>query len=524
MRKFSLLYVDDEESNLRIFKDTFRRKFNIFTATNAQKGIEILNNEKIDLVLSDQRMPEMTGVEFLKYSLEKYPEPNRILITGYSDFEAIEGAINEAHVFQYIQKPWSEDNLLRTIENALHIYNLEQENKRQKEELKIAKERAEESDRLKTEFINNMSHEIRTPLNGILGFSQVLNMPGITEDEMKSYTSMIVNCGEQLTFIIDDILEISALQTQKIEVSEKKINLNRFLVEQLTVFEDTAEQNKTPLTLHKALDDYHAEIYIDDDKLSKILLQLLRNAIKFTESGDIEFGYKAIDMDSDNPKIKLFVKDNGIGIAPENIEYIFKRFAQEEQNLTRSYGGLGLGLAIAKENATLIGGEITVESEKHAGATFFLTIPYKPVNKIKKQSSESSKTEQEKEKDKKPTILIAEDEEMNFFYLETLLTKILKTGAIIIHAENGLEAVDICKENQNIDLVLMDLKMPVKDGYEATAEIKEIRKDLPIIAQSAYTTYKDRERAKNAGCKDFIAKPIQATTVKHLLSKYLNKN
>ena len=201
MKNYKILYVDDEDSNLRIFKDTFRRDYVVYTASSAKEGMKILDEVKIDLVLIDQRMPEMTGVDFLKYSLKKYPKPHRILITGYSDMDALKDAINQAHIFQYIQKPWDEKKLHKIIENALHIYQLEEENKKQKQELlisktlleqknkelTIAKEKAEESDKLKTEFINNMSHEIRTPLNGILGFSGFLNNPELTEETKKHY-------------------------------------------------------------------------------------------------------------------------------------------------------------------------------------------------------------------------------------------------------------------------------------------------------------------------------------------------
>ena len=225
-RKFSILYVDDEESNLRIFKDTFRRNYIIFTAISGKEGIEILDNNTIDLVLSDQRMPEMTGVEFLRYTMDKYPEPNRILITGYSDISAIENAINHAHIFQYVQKPWNEKKLSSVIKSALSIYDLEQENKKQKTELIEAKRKAEESDRLKTEFIQNMSHEIRTPLNSILGFSGLIKESELPAKEQGRYIDIILNSGNQLVRVIDDILEISFLETKQVKVIDKKICLN----------------------------------------------------------------------------------------------------------------------------------------------------------------------------------------------------------------------------------------------------------------------------------------------------------
>lgn len=507
MRKFSLLYVDDEESNLRVFKDTFRRKYKIFTATSAKEGIEILNNEKVDLILSDQRMPEMSGVEFLKYTLEKFPSRNRILITGYSDFDAIENAINQAHVFQYVQKPWSEENLQNTIDHALKIYELELENQKHKQELIKAKEKAEESDRLKTEFINNMSHEIRTPLNGILGFTQVLNMIDINDkEELKNYTKQIQSCSEQLTNIIDDILEISSLHAKQVEINEEKVNINELLNQKYKNYYYKANNNNTPLELNTTLYHEKSYIYADAEKIGKVLDILLNNALKFTESGFIKMGCK---LNTDLSKIIFYVKDSGVGVSPDKQEEIFGRFKQEEKSLTRKYGGLGLGLAIAREIANLLNGEISLKSEKYKGSTFYLTIDYKPV---------SCKETEEKKEGK---IVIAEDIEPNFIYLKTLLELVIKVKGEIIHAKTGSEVVEICKNEEDVDLVFMDLEMDEKNGYEATKEIKHFKPELPIIAQSAYINYYNKQKAKEAGCDDFLEKPIKVNLIQAVCEKYL---
>jgi signal transduction histidine kinase len=378
-RKFSILYVDDEESNLRIFKDTFRRNYIIFTAISGKEGIEILDNNTIDLVLSDQRMPEMTGVEFLRYTMDKYPEPNRILITGYSDISAIENAINHAHIFQYVQKPWNEKKLSSVIKSALSIYDLEQENKKQKTELIEAKRKAEESDRLKTEFIQNMSHEIRTPLNSILGFSGLIKESELPAKEQGRYIDIILNSGNQLVRVIDDILEISFLETKQVKVIDKKICLNDLFSEISIVFNSKANENEIPLYLKKELSDKESFLVTDVSKLRKILCNLIENALKFTKEGFVEFGYR-IRTDCKPVSLEMYVKDTGPGISPEKQEIIFSRFSQGARDLSNSYGGLGLGLSIAKENAILLGGGITLESEEGKGATFFVTIPYEPVN------------------------------------------------------------------------------------------------------------------------------------------------
>ena len=243
MRKFNLLYVDDEQSNLRIFKDTYRRNFNIFLASSAKEGIKIMENNHIDLILSDQRMPEMTGVDLLKYSFQKFPKVNRILITGYSDIDAVEDAINKARVFQYVQKPWDEGALLDIISDALRVYELEEENERQKQELELAKKKAEESDRLKTEFIYNMSHEIRTPMNGIIGFSSLLEKPEICESEKQKFIQIIKKSSTKLLQIIDNILAISELVTKQVKVENDSVHLNELCSELFVKFNSLA-QNK----------------------------------------------------------------------------------------------------------------------------------------------------------------------------------------------------------------------------------------------------------------------------------------
>jgi len=382
---------------------------------------------------------------------------------------------------------------------------------RKKNELELinAKVEAEKSDQLKTEFLNNMSHEIRTPLNGILGFSDMLSNPDLAHEKRRNFVSIIQNSGKQLLNIIDDILDISILETKQVKVVEEQLCLNDVLLELFSIFDIKAKENKTPLFVIKNLSDEKSTIFTDKTKLYKIVSNLLENALKFTNNGFIEFGYQL-----KGEEIEIYVKDTGIGIELEKQEIIFERFSQAEKDLSKKVGGLGLGLSIVKENIELLGGEIRVESNVGVGSSFFVTIPYKPVLKnIKAKETES-----------KCTILIAEDEEINYLYLETMINVILKLNCNILHAKNGEEAVDICKSNQNIDFVFMDLKMPVMCGYEATKKIKELYPDLVIVAQTAYSTVNEKEEALLAGCDDFISKPISPETFSIIINKYFKSN
>ncbi|MCF6181616.1 PAS domain S-box protein [Lutibacter sp.] len=379
-------------------------------------------------------------------------------------------------------------------------------------EINKAKEKAEESNRLKTEFLNNMSHEIRTPMNGILGFTDLLANDDVSPEKRKNFIQIIQNSGKQLLHVIDDILEISRLGTKQVTIQKSEVNINNLMVELFSIFDIKAKETGIPIYLNKALSDKESIVLTDSLKLNKILGNLLENAYKFTNSGFIEFGYKL-----NNNTLDFYVKDTGIGIKPEKQESIFERFSQEEKELSKKFGGLGLGLSIAKENTELLGGKITLESVKGIGSTFTVSIPYKPV-----QGKNSTNIIKEKQSKKtKCTILIVEDEQVNYMFLETLLLDVLKFDCILHHAKNGQEAVDFCHSNSNIDLILMDLKMPVLNGFEATKIIKAIHPKIPIIAQTAYSTDDDKKRTFNAGCNEFISKPISKENLLEVLGKYL---
>lgn len=382
-------------------------------------------------------------------------------------------------------------------------------------ELIKAKEKAEESDRLKTEFISNMSHEIRTPMNGIIGFTSFLEDPDLTQNKRQQYIKIIKNSGDQLLRVIDDILEISKLETKQVKVVESEVCLNELLLNLFSIFDLKAKENKTPLYLECALPDQDSTIWTDETKLQKILSNLLENALKFTNTGHIQLGYV-----KNTSFLEIYVKDTGIGINSENHESIFNRFSQEEKKLEQNVGGLGLGLSIAKENTELLNGQIRVESEKGKGATFFVQIPYKPVFQESGNEISAPATNNKKHSYK---ILLAEDEEINLLYIKTLLTARNHTAVTLYHAENGQKAVHLCRENPDMHLIFMDLKMPNLDGFEATRQIRTFLTETPIVALTAYTSLADKNKALEAGCNDYITKPIDAQIFRKIIDKYLGQ-
>lgn len=393
-------------------------------------------------------------------------------------------------------------------------YQISEELYKANRELVEAKDKAESANALKTKFLNNMSHEIRTPMNGIIGFAEMLDDPDLLFEDRQYYSKIVRNSAQQLLKVIDDILEISILETKQQKLFTDDFYLNHLLGDLFSVFNLNSKGKGISLYLKKGLGDEEAYIRADKVKLNKIIQNLIENAIKFTDSGYVEFGYNI-----DNENIIIFIKDTGIGIPAEYYPTIFERFSQAAKNSPKSQSGLGLGLSISKENAQLMGGDITFESEVGKGTTFYVSIPYHPVIK---EDSKPVIIEKTVEKLEEKTILIAEDEEVNYLYLETILEKNDLFNFKIIHAKNGYEAVELCsRTNEKIDLILMDIKMPVMDGYEAIAKIKELKPDMPIIAQTAYSHETDKQKALNCGFDGFIVKPIKKDTLSKILAQYL---
>ena len=382
------------------------------------------------------------------------------------------------------------------------------------EELILAKIKAEESDMLKSAFLANMSHEIRTPMNAIMGFSDLLLQSGLSCEKIANYVKIINSSGQQLLSVISDIIDISKIESGQIIIDSDLINVDNLLTELYVTYKKLVDLKKIEFSCSCDHPKDIIQIKTDGNRIKQVLCNLLNNAIKFTKEGEIKFGFNI------KPNfIEFFVSDTGIGIAPENHVLIFNRFRQVEATNNRSYGGNGLGLSISKALVEKLGGTITVHSELERGTIFTFTIPY--VNEMKEVADSASEAKMELLKIwNKKTLLIVEDEINNTAYIEELLSA---TGVQIVHACNGSDAVEMVKSNSDISLVLMDIKMPVMDGYEATRLIKKIRPELPVIAQTAYALSHDRAQILQAGFDNYISKPIPQKILIDLIAGYLNK-
>ena len=406
-------------------------------------------------------------------------------------------------------------DLKKTTGEFSYIGNLFEENSIQKLELIKSKIKAEEGDRLKSSFLANLSHEIRTPMNAINGFTELILNTEISEIEKRDYLNVIEKSGKNLVGIIDDLIEMSKIDSNQLTPNLTVVNLDSLIAELYETVKVTIKNSGIDFKLIKSKTPAKFNIVTDEIKVKQVIINFLTNAIKFTEQGSVTFGF---EIDEENKLINFMVRDTGLGIDAVEHKNIFDRFKRVDSDISIKVGGLGLGLAISKAYIDLLGGTINLESKVGLGSTFYFSIPLeysvvdhisvKPINNVEVQKSEDE------------TILIAEDDNINFLLFQKMMQN---KNYKIIRAVNGQEAVDICLTNPNIDLVLMDIKMPIMTGFEALEQIRPMRLNLPIIAQTAYSSSEDKIKIEEAGFNGYISKPLSREILFDLINKYLNQ-
>lgn len=453
-------------------------------------------------------------------------ETTRIFIN--EELEMLQAFANQAaHII---------DNVKNYADLKKHTHELEKQIKQREKaekELIVAKEQAEESDRLKSAFLANMSHEIRTPMNGILGFADLLKAPDLTGDQQQKYIGIIEKSGVRMLNIIDQIVDISKIEAGLMELDIKETNINDQIEYIYTFFKPEAEAKGIMLSFRNTLTAHAAAIQTDREKVYAILTNLVKNAIKYSKKGAIELGYVLTDTtnkpverigselgeQSISPELRFYVRDTGIGIPKDRQQAIFERFIQADIEDRMAYQGAGLGLAITKAYVEMLGGKVWLESAEGAGSTFYFTLPYK-TRSMKNPAEISGLSSKPYNEIRKLKILIAKDEEISQMLIDNYIKNF---GKEIFKARTGLEAIEICHSNPDIDLILMDIRMPYMDGYEATRQIRAFNKDVIIIAQTAYGLTGDREKAIKSGCNDYISKPIKRNALQALIQKCFEK-
>ena len=682
-KKNTILYVDDSEANLYLFKENFQGQYQVLTALSGAEGLKILKKEKVDLIITDQAMPGMTGVEFFEEVLKINPEPNRILLTAYSDIKALADAVNKTKIYQYVNKPWDYEKLKTIIENAIHEYKLREINielteklKKQtvelqellksktdllnkleesnqeleksedrlqriidlspipivvkdlednivilneqfekvfgyninevpnvqqwyklaypdpeyrdkhikewkkhfkkaldnntimepleaivrcksgdekvvqlqsssigenivvmindltkirnlekdisyrikmEEELRKAKQKADAASKSKSEFIASMSHEIRTPMNSILGFADVLEQE-LENPVMVDYVKSIHTSGKTLLSLINDILDFSKIEAGKIEIKYETVNIRSLIHDISEIFKFGAQEKN--LELITEIDDKVPDyLMLDELRLKQILLNLVSNAVKFTDHGHVKIKVSANFFSKEAVELSICVEDTGIGIDSREQQKVFKVFEQMEGQDNKRYGGTGLGLTISSKLATLMGGKIFLESEKNRGSEFTLKLNNIKVADDSDEKYNKSKPEKEKIVFHPAKILIVDDIESN---REVLKLKFDKYNFDVFEAATGNEALSILKDTIP-DIMFIDLHMPELDGYQLYEKIKENTslKQIPAIAVTAYTLDNDEEKVFNAGFSGYVSKPVDFNIINKVLRKYI---
>ncbi len=398
------------------------------------------------------------------------------------------------------------------------------ERKKAEHDLQEALIRAQESDRLKSAFLANMSHEIRTPMNGIIGFTELLKDTALSNEEQQMYVNIIQKSGERMLNVINEIIDISKIEAGQVDLHIEKVNINEKIEYVYNLLKREAEAKNVGLSFYNSLSTSDSIIYTDETKFYSVILNLVKNAIKYTNQGNIEFGYylKPAEFPLVGRKTELtfFVRDTGIGIPGDRQEAIFERFIQADIADVAARQGAGLGLSIARAYVELLGGKIWVDSELGLGSTFFFTHPYHFESQGVVPEAKGEVAASNSLIIKKLNILMVEDDMTSALYVKAMLRGI---GHMIKHVVSGIEAVNIVRTDSSIDLILMDIRLPELNGYEATKQIRQINPDVLIIALTAFALSGDREKSLEAGCNGYLAKPVRKEDLLALISKLLGE-
>ncbi len=493
---FKILYVDDEYKSLRYFKKIFSSDFNIVTADSAEEALEILGREdaNIGVLVTDQRMPVVTGVELIQKVRVQYPDIVSLLITAFMDLDVALEAINEGRIFQYVCKPWSTDSLkivlleaAQEYERKLHLYELKKKNSE-----------LEEARRVQDRFIYTLSHEVRTPVGLSLNYSEELLESSLSRKQREYVTSIRV-LNQSLLSVLDNTLDYSMWEAGKLRLYEREFRLSELLERVEQSFRPQFKAARVNFIM-KSEAGMHDCLVGDPDRLSQILINLLSNAVKYSAAGkDIQLGIKILEEKEDRIKLRFFVKDEGVGIATAITEQLFKPFSQ----LQTASEGNGLGLLVSKELVTLMGGEIGVESKVGEGSEFWFEIGFTTCS----ETSDSERHFDESRFVGGVPVLLADDSAVGQAMVDGLLSK---KGYRIDIVSDGVKAVE--KANQNrYAVIILDCQMPELNGLDATRIIRSegLNQKTPIVGLTAMPASLLEDRWRELGLDEYVTKPLE---------------